>query len=177
MSRCLASARIRLAAACAVFGAASTLSAQPTVLPGQEAAEMEGVGIDQKLDQYVPRDVNFVDQDGTAVAFEDYLGRDKPIILTLNYYRCPMLCSLTLNGMLDGLKQLDWSAGAEFDIVTVSINPDEGPELAKGKKKSYLAEYDREGAGAGWHFLTGDEADIKRLADGVGVVRCLRRAL
>ena len=168
MTRRLAPERLLTATACTVLGTASLLAAQPTVLPGQEAAEMEGVGIEQKLDQYVPRDVRFVDEDGTAVAFEDYLGRDKPIILTLNYYRCPMLCSLTLNGMLDGLKELDWSAGSEFDIVTVSINPDEGPELAKGKKKSYLAEYGREEAAAGWHFLTGDESDIKRLADGVG---------
>ena len=152
----------------AVLCPAPMLSAQPAVLPGQEAAEMEGVGITQKLDQYVPRDLRFVDADGEPVAFEDYLDRDRPLILTLNYYRCPMLCSLTLNGMVDGLKQLDWSAGEEFDIVTVSINPDEGPELARNKKKSYLAEYGRDSAADGWHFLTGEEDDIKRLADGVG---------
>ena len=162
------SIQIMAASMCSVLGLASTLTAQPTVLPGQQAAEMEGVGITQKLDQYVPRDVRFVDSEGEPVVFEDYLGGDKPLILTLNYYRCPMLCSLTLNGMLDGLKELDWSAGEEFDIVTVSINPDEGPELAQNKKKSYLSEYGRDSAAEGWHFLTGEEEDIKRLADGVG---------
>ena len=159
---------IATASLCAVLAPTWIAAAQPSVLPGQEAAEMEGVGITQKLDQYVPRDVRFLNEKGEPVVFEEFLGRDKPLILTLNYYRCPMLCSLTLNGMVDGLKGLDWSAGEEFDIVTVSINPDEGPELAQNKKKSYLTEYGRDSAAGGWHFLTGEEEDIKRLADGVG---------
>tara|TARA_B100001059_G_scaffold230688_1_gene265269 strand:- start:2709 stop:3581 length:873 start_codon:yes stop_codon:yes gene_type:complete len=155
-------------AALAVLGLAGPVHGQAAVLPGQEAIEMEGVGIDQKLDQYIPRDLTFVDENGKTVAFSDYLGGDKPVILTLNYYRCPMLCSLTLNGMVDGLKGMEWSAGNEFDIVTVSIDPEEGPELAMGKKKSYVTEYGRESAANGWHFLTGEQDDIKRLADGVG---------
>ena len=168
MTRRLRPISITTASLCAALAPSWIATAQPSVLPGQEAAEMEGVGITQKLDQYVPRDVRFLNEKGEPVVFEEYLGRDKPLILTLNYYRCPMLCSLTLNGMLDGLKELDWSAGKEFDIVTVSINPDEGPDLARNKKSSYLSEYGRDSAAEGWHFLTGEEEDIKRLADGVG---------
>ncbi|MCH2149011.1 MAG: SCO family protein [Phycisphaerales bacterium] len=142
--------------------------AQPTVLPGQEATEMEGVGIEQKLDSIVPGDLTFTNSDGESVSIADFMATGKPFILTLNYYRCPMLCSLTLNGMVDGLRGLDWSAGEEFNIVTVSIAPGEGPELAAQKKKAYLSQYGRESAADGWYFLTGEEDQITQLADSVG---------
>ena len=149
--------------ACVTFA-----SSQPTVLPGQEATEMEGVGVVQKLDDIVPGDLVFTNAEGEQVTMADFMGGDAPFILTLNYYRCPMLCSLTLNGMVDGLKGLEWSAGEEFNIVTVSIAPDEDSELASRKKKAYLSQYDRESAAEGWSFLTGDQEPITKLADAVG---------
>ena len=152
----------------ALLACATIASAQPTVLPGHEAAEMEGVGIEQKLDDIVPADLVFTNSKGEQVTIGDYLGGDAPFILTLNYYRCPMLCSLTLNGMVDGLRGLEWSAGEQFNIVTVSIDPEEGSDLAAQKKKAYLSQYDRESAEAGWSFLTGDEEPITQLADAVG---------
>ena len=142
--------------------------AQPVVLPGQEAAEMEGVGIEQKLDSMVPGELSFTNSTGEPITVADLMALGKPFILTLNYYRCPMLCSLTLNGMVDGLRGLDWSAGEEFNIVTVSIAPGEGPDLAAQKKKAYLSQYDRESAAEGWYFLTGAEDQITQLADSVG---------
>lgn len=144
------------------------LGAQTTVLPGQEAAEMEGVGIEQKLDSIIPGELNFTNAAGVPVSMADFMGDGKPFILTLNYYRCPMLCSLTLNGMVDGLRGLEWSAGEEFNIVTVSIAPGEGPELAAQKKQAYLSQYDRDSASEGWFFLTGEEEQITQLADSVG---------
>ena len=95
----------------ALLACPAIASGQATVMPGQVAPEMEGVGIEQKLDALVPKDLEFVDADGGTVRIGDFLNREKPLILTLNYYRCPMLCSLTLNGMVDGLRGLDWSIG------------------------------------------------------------------
>ena len=154
--------------AAAMLACVTIASSQPTVLPGQEATEMEGVGVVQKLDDIVPGDLAFTNAEGEQVTMADFMGGDAPFILTLNYYRCPMLCSLTLNGMVDGLKQLEWSAGEQFNIVTVSIAPDEGTELAARKKQAYLSQYDRESAAEGWSFLTGDQEPITKLADAVG---------
>lgn len=160
---------IRLVSLAAVMLACvAPLAAQPTVLPGQEATEMEGVGIVQKLDEIVPSDLAFTNSKGEPVTIADFMGGEQPFILTLNYYRCPMLCSLTLNGMIDGLRELDWSAGEQFQIVTVSIDPEEGSELAAQKKKAYLSQYDRESAVEGWSFLTGEQDQITQLAEAVG---------
>ena len=152
-----------------LLACASVAVGQTTVMPGQAAPEMEGVGIEQKLDAMVPRDLQFMDVEGDSVSMGDFFDREKPVILTINYYRCPMLCSLTLNGMVDGLKELDWSIGEEFDVVTVSVNPDEGPEIASRKKKAYVAQYGRDTAETGWFFLTSPEEDqVKQLAEAVG---------
>jgi protein SCO1/2 len=89
-------------------------------------------------------------------------------MLTLNYYRCPMLCGLQLNGVVDGLERMDWTPGVEFEMVTVSIDPLETPELAQAKKQNYLKRLQRPAAARGWHFLTGKQAAIERLAETVG---------
>ena len=130
--------------------------------------ELEGVGIVQRLDENVPMDLAFTNSVGKPVRLEELVRDGRPAILTLNYYRCPMLCSLTLNGMVDGLRDMKWSAGEEFDIITVSINPEEGPELAAQNKTGYLSSYGREGAEDGWHFLVGESDQIETLADAVG---------
>ena len=88
--------------------------------------------------------LEFRDEYGAVVTLGDYFDGTKPVILTLNYYKCPMLCGLQLNGLLDGLKELDWTPGQEFELVTVSINPLETPALATEKKQNYIKRYERE---------------------------------
>jgi protein SCO1 len=130
--------------------------------------ELEGVGITEKLDDRVPLDLEFLDEAGNTVPLRKYFDGSRPVMLTLNYYSCPMLCTLQLNGLIAGLQDLAWTPGREFEMVTVSINPLETPELARLKKQTYLEAYGRPGAAAGWHFLVGREDNIKRLAAAVG---------
>lgn len=128
---------------------------------------LRDVGIDQHLDQQVPLDLVFHDETGQAVQLGQYFG-SKPVILALVYYECPMLCTLTLNGLASALKVLSFDVGNQFNVVTVSFNPRETPALAAAKKKTYLERYGRAGAEQGWHFLTGDAANIARLTQAVG---------
>jgi protein SCO1/2 len=130
--------------------------------------QLEGVGITEHPGAQVPLDLEFVADDGKPVRLRSYFDGKKPVILNLGYYRCPMLCGLVLSGLLQGLKETAWSVGREFEVVTVSIDPLETPTLARLKKESYMAEYGRPGAAAGWHFLTGREENIRKLADAVG---------
>ena len=125
------------------------------------------VGIEQRIGESLPLDAAFVTADGESVLLGDLLG-DRPVILALVYYECPMLCTQVLNGLLASLKALTFDVGDEFDVVTVSFDPGEGPALAASKKASYLESYGREGAGEGWHFLTGDVASIRALTEAVG---------
>jgi len=134
----------------------------------QLPSQLEQVGVDEHPNATLPRDLTFVDETGRTVRLGDYFDGSRPLILTLNYYECPMLCGLQLNGLAEGLKQVDWTIGDEFDVVTVSINPLETPALARQKRQNYLSYYGRSGAGSAWHFLTGREGDIRRLADAVG---------
>ena len=130
--------------------------------------ELQGISITENLKAQVPLDLEFTDEQGRTVKLSAYFQGKRPVILTLVYYRCPMLCGLLLNGLTDALKEMEWTAGQQFDIVTVSIDPLETPTLAKLKKQNYLKEYGRPGAAAGWHFLTGREPNIRKLADTVG---------
>lgn len=153
---------LALGMACALAvpaGAAATSGTTPPAL--------RDVGIDQRLNQSVPLDLTFRNEAGEPVTLAS-LMRGKPVILNLVYYECPMLCTLVLNGLLGAMKALPFDAGREFDVVTVSFNPADTPELAAKKKAAYLNEYRRQGAAEGWHFLTGDEATVKRLAEAVG---------
>ena len=134
---------------------------------GAQPAMLRDVGIDQRLDQQVPLDLVFRNEDGAPVSLASLL-HGKPVILQLAYYRCPMLCTLVMNGLLSAMKALPFDAGREFDVITVSIDPSDTPELAARKKATYIADYRRMGAEAGWHFLTGDAASIERLAAAVG---------
>ncbi len=125
------------------------------------------VGIDQRLGEQVPLDLAFRDETGQPVTLRDFV-HDKPVVLTLVYYECPMLCTLVLNGLVRAMNVLAFDAGKEFEIVTVSFDPHDRPELARKKKATYLDEYRRAGAAGGWHFLTGDQPEIERLARAVG---------
>lgn len=152
------------------FSGAQTPTVAPEPSEWQEPLpdELEGVGITEHLKAQVPLDLKFKDERGNIVRLRDYFKKDRPVILTLNYYMCPMLCTLQLNGLIEGLKNMDWVPGDQFEIVTVSINPAETPSLAQLKKQNYLKEYGRPAAAQGWHFLTGQQEDIKKLADTVG---------
>jgi protein SCO1 len=134
---------------------------------GTEVGLLRKVSFGQNLDAQLPLDTMFRDESGKAVPLGDYFGK-KPVVLLFVYYECPMLCTLELNGLIRNLRVLSMTAGKEFDIVTISIDPTETPALASAKKKGYVARYGRPGAEQGWHFLTGDEPAIKRLTDTVG---------
>jgi protein SCO1/2 len=125
------------------------------------------VRFDQNLDAPLPLDVTLRDEQGRAVRLGDYFGA-RPVIVNLVYYECPMLCNEVLNSLLRSLNALAFDVGKEFAVVTVSIDPAETPVLAARKKSAYLGRYGRKGAAQGWHFLTGDEAAIRRLAGSVG---------
>ncbi len=128
---------------------------------------LQDVGIDQKLNAQVPLNLEFRDESGKAVTLKDYFGK-KPVILSLAYYECPMLCTYVLNGLVKSLKPLSFDAGNEFEILTVSFDPRDTHQLAASKKSVYLKEYGRPNAGNGWHFLTGDSESIRRLTEAVG---------
>jgi protein SCO1/2 len=125
------------------------------------------VGVDQHLDRPVPADLAFRDESGRAVSLGDYFG-SRPIVLSLAYYHCPMLCPLVLNGLAASLRALSLEPGRDFDVVTVSIDPKETAEQAAARKSAVLDRYGRRGDPAAWHFLTGSAEAVRRLADTVG---------
>ncbi|HEV2176868.1 MAG TPA: SCO family protein [Terriglobia bacterium] len=151
----------------AVFGKAQSLSARSAQPADRLPAIFRDVGIDQKLNNQIPLDLEFQDETGKTIHLGDYFGQ-KPVVLILVYYDCPMLCTTALNGLLESLKQLKFTVGDEFNVVTVSFDPTEKPSLAAAKKAVYVGLYGRPGAAAGWHFLTGSYDSIRRLTEAVG---------
>jgi protein SCO1/2 len=161
-------ARARLLAAAGVVACAVAALCPPaTAQTAQEQAIIQSIDFEQKLDSQIPLDAHFVDENGQTVQLGQYFGK-RPVVVTLVYYECPMLCTEVLNGLLHTMQEMPFSAGKEFDVVTVSIDPGETPALAAEKKAEYLRRYGRDVPADSWHFLTGQEADIKRLADSVG---------
>jgi protein SCO1 len=128
---------------------------------------LKNVGIDQKLNDAVPLDLTFRDETGQTVALRQYFG-EKPVVLSLVYYNCPMLCTQVLNGLTRSLKTVSMDMGKQYEVISVSIDPSERPVLAEAKHAMYTGIYGRPGAAEGWHFLTGDEPQIKQLASAVG---------
>jgi protein SCO1 len=129
---------------------------------------LRDIGIDQKLNSRVPLDLPFRDQDDKPVRLGDYFSGKKPVLLALVYYKCPRLCQLQLDGLAQGLHDLRFNAGKEFEIVAVSIDPRETPKLAADKRWEMVGVYGRPGTERGWHFLTGEESSIRPLAEAVG---------
>lgn len=126
------------------------------------------VGWEQNMGSRLPLDAKFTDENGKAVRLGDYFGK-RPVLLSLAYYECPMLCGIALEGLARSLKGFTLTPGADFEVVTLSFSPTEGPELAKAKKANLLDLYGRKAEGqAGWHFLTGSEAEIRRVTEAVG---------
>ena len=123
---------------------------------------------DQKLGATVPLDATFRDESGRVMPLGAYLGQ-RPAILVLGYHECPMLCSLVLGGLVETLTEMRATTGKDFDLIDVSINPADTPAMADKQRRMYFKRYLRDGADAGWHFLTSpDEGQVRRLADAVG---------
>lgn len=125
------------------------------------------VSVDPKFDEQVPLDLVFRDEQGKEVRLGELLDR-KPVILNLIYFRCPMLCNMVSDGLNRALRAMDFTAGDQFTILSISFDPHEGPQLAAAAKQTALDRYGRDGAAKGWHFLTGDERSIRKLTDTVG---------
>ena len=134
---------------------------------GVKPAILQNVGIDQKIGQKLPLDLVFKDENGRAVRLGELFGA-RPVVIALAYYECPMLCTQVLNGMTGALKTLSFTAGKDFDVLVISIDPKDGFRLAADKKATYVAQYGRPESAAGWHFLTGTDASIKPLANAIG---------
>ncbi|NJL32168.1 MAG: SCO family protein [Phycisphaerales bacterium] len=130
--------------------------------------EIEGVGVSEKLGAILPLDTRFFDEQGKPVLLGDLIKGDKPVILNLGYYGCPMLCGLVINGMVDTFKELAYTPGKEFRVITISIDPTEKHPLAMQKKRNVIAELGKAEAATGWHFLTGGEPEIKRITEAAG---------
>jgi protein SCO1/2 len=134
---------------------------------GARPGILNKIAIDQRIGDKVPLDLSLTDEAGQPVTLGDYFG-NRPVILALVYYECPMLCTQVLNGLVTALGVMNFEVGREFDVVAVSFNPKEGPGLASQKKAAYVKRYGRPQSAAGWHFLTGSPDSIKRLTEAVG---------
>jgi protein SCO1 len=168
--RCPCHPRPRCVGACWVplimlllFLSPSRQASAQTVLP----QILRNVGFDQRLNEQVPLDLPFTDDEGERVKLGKYF-EGKPVILVLAYYRCPMLCTQVLNGLVQGLRDMPFTIGKEFRVVTVSFDPNETTDMAAAKKRTYLHSYGKPEAAEGWHFLTGDQQSITRLTRAVG---------
>lgn len=149
-----------------LYGARPETGSVSTGLPGP----LRDVKIEQKLNQQLPLDLTFHDENGNDVRLSQFFGH-KPVVLAFVYYDCPMLCTQVLNGMVTSFRVLPFEIGQEFDVVTISFDPRETPALAQKKKNvyvNYLPQKMRADATNGWHFLTGDEANIKKITEAAG---------
>ena len=126
------------------------------------------VKIEQRLNEQVPLDLRFRDDAGREVTLADYFNKGKPVVLSLVFYKCPSVCDTILTGVLGSMRSLKFDAGREYDVLTVSFDPRETPEMAAEKKRNFVARYNRPGGEQGWHFLVGDQENITRLTEAVG---------
>jgi protein SCO1/2 len=145
----------------------ASTSARAQSLNAPPPPEVAGVAVQEHLGAFVPLDVRFRDHAGDVVALSD-LVRGKPVILNLMYHRCAMLCSVVLDALTASLTKIDWSAGDQFDVVTLSIDPHDTTTVAATKRSRILDKYGRPEAARGWTFLVGREPDIRKVADAVG---------
>jgi protein SCO1 len=165
----LAPAALAVMAGVSVFAQGDAPGLRPAAAPPSNAmpAALQQVKFDQRLDAQLPFDAAFTDENGKTVRLGDYFGT-RPVIVAFVYYECPMLCNQILNGLVSGIGVLDQTVGSDFDVVAISFDARETPVQAAAKKATYLDRYQRPGTERGWHFLTGDEAAIKRVTDTAG---------
>jgi len=141
----------------------------PEGIPNTTPVELQGVDVVEHLGGALPRDAEFRDADGAAVKLGDFFDGKRPTVFVFAYHTCPMLCSLVLDATVKSLNELQWTVGDEFDVVSVSIDPKDTPESASKKRAQVVGEYARaRGSTKGWHFLTGDEANIRKVTEAVG---------
>ena len=143
-------------------GALPRASADPALPP-----ILKKVGFDQRLNETIPLETVFRDEDGREVKLGEYFGA-QPVVLVMAYYRCPMLCTQVLNGLVEGLRESRLTMGQDFRVVTVSFDPSDSPKMAVAKKANYIRAYADPKAAADWHFLTGTQPSIDRLAQAIG---------
>ncbi|HXY36531.1 MAG TPA: SCO family protein, partial [Planctomycetaceae bacterium] len=156
----------RLAAACVV--GALLAAGMPRALADPALPPiLKNVGFDQRLNESIPLDVTFRDEEGREVKLGDYFGT-QPVVLTMAYFRCPMLCTQVLNGLVEGLRETELTIGKDFRVLTVSFDPSDSAKMAAAKKKNYIRAYADPQAAADWHFLTGSQPSIDRLAQAIG---------
>lgn len=175
MKHSIAAALFVLAGLLVASSARAQISGEPTqgyiAAPGVPSQVMPKplleIGFDQKINEQLPLDTTFRDETGQTVTLGSLYGK-RPVVLGFVYYECPMLCTQVLNAITATVGTLSFSAGTDFDVVLVSIDPRETPAQAAAKKAEYAKRYKRPGTEAGWHFLTGDEPEIKRLTKAAG---------
>ena len=158
------------AAACAPAAVAGMSTPEPPRTPRMEAApeELKNITVDEHLNTQLPLDLTFTDERNQTVQLGQYFSGNKPVVLQLGYYGCPMLCDLVSRGLTKSLKTVELNAGSDFEVVFISIDPNETWQLAQGKKRSYVTEYARPGTENGWHFLTGKADQIEKVAKAFG---------
>jgi protein SCO1 len=158
---------VTLAVLClAAAGASAQIMKEPPVklMP----PDLKDVSIHQQLGVQLPLNLHFKDESGKTVQLGDYFNHGRPVILNFVYFECPMLCTEALNGLSGTLRMLKLNVGSDFDVVTLSFDTRETPQLAREKKAAYIERYGRPGASEGWHFLTGDDANVKALTNAAG---------
>jgi protein SCO1/2 len=158
------------ALACAPAATAGMVTPEPPRTPRMEPApdELKNITVDEHLNTQLPLDLTFTDERNQVVKLGQYFTGTKPVVLQLGYYGCPMLCDLVSRGLTKSLKGVELNAGSDFEVVFISIDPNESWQLAQGKKRSYLKEYARPGTDGGWHFLTGKADQIEQVAKAFG---------
>ena len=137
-------------------------------LNNQKPQKLQDVGVTERLGEKIPLDLKFTNAQGDTVSLKTLFKDDKPVLLNPVYYECPQLCSMVKEAIYKGVKDLKWSPDSEYNIVTFSFDPNEGPELAAQNKERYLNKLDRQNAENGWHFLTGSKQNIQTLTEAVG---------
>jgi protein SCO1/2 len=168
------------AAAWSAPGLCAALAAEPAAAPAAAAdsprvqrmeqvpSQFQGADIVEQRDAQVPMDLRLTDEQGRTVRLGDFFDGKKPVVLQLGYYTCENLCNVVLQGLAQAVREMDWTPGVEYDVVSVSIDPRDMAPVAKAKKANFLTHINRPAASAGWHFLTGEADQTKFLADTVG---------
>lgn len=147
-----------------LFAVHTSLFAQTNEVP----RGLEGVGVTEKLGDYVSGDITLFNEKGEEVTLQSIFDKGRPVVLAPIYYECPMLCNLILNGVMQAVEELQWTPGVEYEVVAFSFAPDETPELAANQKLGYMQEMSRQGIEDGIHFMTAEESQIKKLTDEIG---------